>query len=412
MQTLGDSATSSIFEEEDFFARFSTNRSWEPGWLVDHRKEKWQLFQAAKDSWTKDENWRFSPRSRFSLSKITEVTEDKNLLSLSPFDSNFGLFQNLDKMILDFPNELSLLSKLEGPKLGASLNYSLTSSLADNGFFLKTAAKSCVPNTIFVNHGLPPENQISFKTNLIILEPFSELTIIEFVSSNSSEISGDLSSILNAELKEGSKLTRIFVQDSGSNATSHFFENFSIERNASVKNISINLGGLQTRMEIKGNLIGEAAEFDYFSLFLGNHNQLFDQRTMQKHSSPNCRSNLLCKNALNDNSKSIFSGMISVEQQASQTNAYQTNRNLLLSGSSQADSLPGLEIMANDVKCSHGATTSKIDEQEMFYLLSRGIPRKSAERLISMGFLEEIVSKIEDDKLAEETRDKIGSKFD
>jgi Fe-S cluster assembly protein SufD len=132
---------------------------------------------------------------------------------------------------------------------------------------------------------------------------------------------------------------------------------------------------------------------------------------MQFHAAPNCRSNLISKNALNDQSKSVFSGMIKVLPSAYNTNAYQTNRNLLLSNEAQADSLPGLEILANEVKCSHGATTSKIDEQELFYLRSRGIPQKSAENLIALGFLEEILAMVKDEELNESIRHKIESRF-
>ena len=101
-----------------------------------------------------------------------------------------------------------------------------------------------------------------------------------------------------------------------------------------------------------------------------------------------------------------------MEEDASNTNAYQTNRNLLLSNEAEADSLPGLEILANEVKCSHGATTSKIEEQELFYLLSRGIPHRSAEKLISLGFLEEVVEKVNNQDLIEKIRALIESKFD
>ena len=103
--------------------------------------------------------------------------------------------------------------------------------------------------------------------------------------------------------------------------------------------------------------------------------------------------------------------MIKVMPNAANTNSYQTNRNLLLSNTSEADSLPGLEILANEVKCSHGATTSKIDDQELFYLLSRGIPKKSAENLIALGFLDEITSKISDEQCIELVRQKIDSRF-
>ena len=112
-----------------------------------------------------------------------------------------------------------------------------------------------------------------------------------------------------------------------------------------------------------------------------------------------------------DQSKSIFSGMIKVENEARFTDALQTNRNLLMSDEAEADSMPGLEISANEVKCSHGATTSRIDEQELFYLLSRGIKKKNAEKLIALGFFEEIVEEIGLDEQLELARNLITQKF-
>ena len=120
---------------------------------------------------------------------------------------------------------------------------------------------------------------------------------------------------------------------------------------------------------------------------------------------------MLFKNALFDESKSVFSGLIKVDPNAQNTDSFQTNRNLLLSSQSEADSLPGLEILANDVKCSHGATTSKIDDQELFYLQSRGISQKISEKLIVLGFFEEIISRTNSDQITDLLRNEVSNFF-
>ena len=120
---------------------------------------------------------------------------------------------------------------------------------------------------------------------------------------------------------------------------------------------------------------------------------------------------MLSKNILRDQSKSIFSGLIEVAEGAQHSNALQTNRNLLLSDEAEANSLPGLEILANDVKCTHGATTSAIDEDEIFYLQSRGIDKKVAENLIALGFIEEIIDQIPFDEQKENIRNLVSEKF-
>ena len=191
----------------------------------------------------------------------------------------------------------------------------------------------------------------------------------------------------------------------------HNLENIEVQKNAIMSNLAIHLGSAQTRVESKGSLTGAGAEFENLSVTLATQGQLFDQRTMQHHLAPNGKSTLTFKNALADHAKTIFSGLIKVENEAQQTNSYQTNRNLLLSNEAEADSMPGLEILANEVKCSHGATTSKIDDQELFYLLSRGISRAVAERLIILGFFEEVIEKIGVEEQIADVRDRIANSF-
>ena len=139
--------------------------------------------------------------------------------------------------------------------------------------------------------------------------------------------------------------------------------------------------------------------------------QEFDQRTLQSHQAPHTSSNLLYKNALLDQARTIFSGLIIVDPDAQKTDAYQSNRNLLLSDDAEANSLPGLEIQANDVRCTHGATSGHVDEEQMFYLESRGIPPVVARELLVFGFFEEVLNKLENEELHAVLRELIQTKF-
>jgi Fe-S cluster assembly protein SufD len=139
--------------------------------------------------------------------------------------------------------------------------------------------------------------------------------------------------------------------------------------------------------------------------------QEFDQRTLQIHQAPNTSSNLLYKNALLDQAKTIFSGLIVVDPDAQKTDAYQSNRNLMLSDDAEANSLPGLEIQANDVRCSHGATSSRIDPEQEFYLQTRGIAKDAADELLTFGFFEEVLSKLGHEPLHDSLRDLVKAKF-
>jgi Fe-S cluster assembly protein SufD len=139
--------------------------------------------------------------------------------------------------------------------------------------------------------------------------------------------------------------------------------------------------------------------------------QEFDQRTLQIHQAPNTKSDLLYKNALRDQAKTIFSGLIIVDPDAQKTDAYQSNRNLMLSEEAEANSLPGLEIQANDVRCTHGATSSRIDAEQEFYLQSRGIQKEMAAELLTFGFFEDVLNRLENDELHAALRALVQTQF-
>jgi len=142
------------------------------------------------------------------------------------------------------------------------------------------------------------------------------------------------------------------------------------------------------------DLIGEGASGRMSGFYFTDGNQHLDHDTQQNHFAPNTTSDLLFKGALLEKSRSVWQGMIYVAPGAQNTDGYQANRNLILSRGARADSIPGLEIMADDVRCTHGATVGKINPEEIFYLQSRGIPPKDAERLLVGGFFDPIVQRI------------------
>jgi Fe-S cluster assembly protein SufD len=147
------------------------------------------------------------------------------------------------------------------------------------------------------------------------------------------------------------------------------------------------------------------------SVSVADNAQEFDTRTLQDHMSPHTTSDLLYKNALNDRARNTFGGLIRVEPHAHFTDAYQTVRNLLLSDDAEANSMPGLEILADNVKCSHGATSGQVSEDEMFYLLSRGIPATVARQLLVSGFLNEAVDRLDHPAITGLVHELIEQKF-
>ena len=406
-----EQTSESLFCSPSFFNEFADRRSWEPGWLADFRKEKWEEARAIQSN-PKDERWRFSQKVRLGYSKVSDLAQSEDSLSFESPDQNGLILEKMDRMILESPNALREFSNLSGPAMGAEESYLFARAFSAAGFYLRIEKNSRIDQPLVINHTAEGNGLARFHHNFILLEPFSEVTLIEKINSAEVGSGGFFTNLTHVEVGEGAKIHRILVQDLNLKSSFHNLENLVVRKNAFLSNVAVNIGSAQTRVESKGSLAGDGAEFENSSITLGRKNQLFDQRTMQHHLSKNGKSTLTFKNALLEKSKSVFSGLIKVENDAQNTNAYQTNRNLLLSDHAEADSMPGLEILANEVKCSHGATTSKIDDQELFYLLSRGISRSVAERLIVLGFFEEVIEKIDQENLLELVRKCIAQSFD
>jgi Fe-S cluster assembly protein SufD len=165
-------------------------------------------------------------------------------------------------------------------------------------------------------------------------------------------------------------------------------------RDSKLDTLNVSLGGTTTRVDLNARLMGPGSNSDMLGLYFGDGDQHFDHNTSQDHVADHARSDLLYKGALAGKSRSVFRGIIRVHPGAQRTDAYQTNRNLLLSGDARADSLPNLEIQADDVKCSHAATVGQLDAEMLFYLMARGLDREQAERLVVVGFLAEVLGKL------------------
>ncbi len=184
----------------------------------------------------------------------------------------------------------------------------------------------------------------------------------------------------------GAKVTYLCAQNWGEKVVSFQINSTTVERDAAALSLHLNLGASYARLESLSRLAGAGGRSDMLAATVADGTQEFDQRTLQDHLEPHTTSDLLYKNALADASKTIFAGLIRVEPKAQHTDAYQKVRNLMLSDEAEADSMPGLEILADEVRCTHGATRGHVDAEEMFYLLARGIdkaPRRNSSSTVS-----------------------------
>jgi Fe-S cluster assembly protein SufD len=300
----------------------------------------------------------------------------------------------------------------ESTKLGSEKYFGLHSQ------FVKAGSVLYVPKGIeikdpFINYYWTcGENSAVFPHTLIIAEDNAKLSVVDIFFSDTEQNEALNVSVSNIHAANSAKIFRKVIQNWNEKTVSFQLDTTVAHRDSSVKNIAINIGAKRARYENQSRIEGPGAEVKMYSLTVAEENQEFDQRTSQTHIAGNAVSDLLYKNALLDNARTIFSGLIKVAENAQQTDAFQTNRNLLLDPTADANSLPGLEILANDVKCSHGATTGNVDKEELFYMLQRGISKREAMKLMVFGFFEEIIEKVHNDELAESLRSLIHKKFD
>jgi Fe-S cluster assembly protein SufD len=181
-----------------------------------------------------------------------------------------------------------------------------------------------------------------------------------------------------------------------SQETWHFANHHArVERDAELDWVAGGFGAKKGKIRIQNDLSGPGATSRVTGAYFADGEQHMDYDTFQEHMAPSTESDFAFKGALRESARSVWRGMIRVEPEAQKTNAYQENRNLLLSDQAHADSIPGLEIMANDVRCTHGATLGKVNREELFYGMSRGLSRSEAERLIVRGFFQDVLDRIE-----------------
>ena len=174
-----------------------------------------------------------------------------------------------------------------------------------------------------------------------------------------------------------------------------------LERDSELDWVIGGFGSKRGKVWIENDLAGPGATSRVTGAYFADGDQHLDYDTFQEHIAPSTESDFAFKGALRENASAVWRGMIRVEEHAQKTNAYQENRNLLLSHDARADSIPGLEIEANDVRCTHGATIGQIDKLQLFYLMSRGLSRVDAEQLIVRGFFQPILDRIDSDEVRE-----------
>jgi len=414
----------------------------EPEWLSTLRNEGKAQFGILPAPTARDERWRFASVGKLSIdgfapapaptaNKLAELVKRSNLVSaragqLVYADDTQAQFEGISKAlaaqgviylpvleaVAQHPELMQKYFLQESTELGSEKYFGLHAQLVKAGSILYVP-KGVEIEQPFVNYyWTSGERAAVFPHTLIIAEENAKASVVDIFFSETEDNQALNVSVSNIHAASGANVFRKVVQDWNEKTVSFQLDTTVADRDTLVKNLAVNIGAERARFENQTRIEGPGADVKMYSLTVAEESQEFDQRTFQTHNAGNAVSDLLYKNALLDKARTIFSGLIKVAEGAQQTDAYQTNRNLLLDPTAEANALPGLEILANDVKCSHGATTGNVDAEELFYMMQRGIAKRDAMKLMVFGFFEEVIEKVDSDELADNLRQLIRNKFE
>ena len=408
-----------------------------PAWWLDRKRAAYERFAALPMPKRTDEGWRFSNLATLTLEGFSIGRYVPTELSASPFsgisaasltfvNNRFAtrtasaadiaaqhgiIFDTLQNALRQRGDLIKQYLLAQPSKLGSDKFAALHEAFLEDGAFIHVpmGVEAALPVSVF--HYASGPGTAVFPHTLVIAEDHAKVTVADFFRSKTA---GEVQFACGGNdlyAGHGAEVTYIAMQDWSRETLSFQFNATVARRNARVLSVNLHAGARQARHESFSQLQAPGAHSEMLALTIAHGTQEFDQRTLQIHQAPNTSSNLLYKNALLDQAKTIFSGLIVVDPDAQKTDAYQSNRNLMLSDEAEANSLPGLEIQANDVRCTHGTTSARIDREQEFYLESRGIKPAQAQELLVFGFFEKILGKIENRQLHDQLTDIIRQKF-
>ncbi len=403
-----------------------------PAWWLERKRAAYATFASLRLPKRGDEAWRFSSTADLTLDGFAPLSATnttlaplavENVASLT-FVNNTALRGALSVSKLPAGVIVTTLSEAavkhadllkahfmaQPQKLGSEKFAALHTAFVGDGAFIYVPRGVEVPAPILVQHIAAGAGAAVFPHTLVIAEENSKVSVVDtFVSAD--PVAQFACGANDLYAGHGAQLTYIGTQAWSRDTLSFQFNSTIVRRDARVQSLNLHLGARQARHESLSQLQAPGAFSEMLALTVADSAQEFDQRTLQIHQAPNTKSDLLYKNALRDQARTIFSGLIIVDPDAQKTDAYQSNRNLMLSENAEASSLPGLEIQANDVRCTHGATSSRIDPEQEFYLQSRGIAKAMADELLTFGFFEEVLNRLASDELHDALRALIQTQF-
>jgi len=362
--------------------------------FVAERVEAASRFEAANRPTTAEEIWRYSRIEELDLDRyrpvrtataITGVPEGRGLQVDDTFD------------VID--------ADIDVPDLFADLNVAFMSPTV-----LRVPAGTVISEPIVVAHTSPGPGTATFPRLVLDIGEDAEVTVVERFSSPDDEDS-IVFPLLQIRTARAARVKYLAINELGRSSWQIGHQQAIGGRDSTMLLATVALGGQYARVRSEARVDGEGASTKQVALYFAADDQMHDFRTIQDHAAPHGNSDLLFKGAVQDDARSVYTGLIRIRNEAKGTNAFQTNRTLTLSEGSWAESVPNLEIETNDVHCSHASTVGPIDEDQRFYLESRGISSGVAERLIVLGFFDEVLDQLPAPELLAALRQQVADKL-
>ncbi len=409
------------------------SEAFDPPWLQARRADAWEIYRAAPLPSTRSEEWRYTDLARklpladlvplvaevppIVMSNGKGTVPEPLLRAMAEDPDSSGRIVEVDGAVSSVELDESLaaqgvvLSSLRAaarrgdPQVEAFLATkavpasdgkfpALNAALWSDGVFLRVPRGVRLEHPIRLSRWISRGGTATFTRILVVAEANSQVSFVdEMLSPDFDEITL-ANTVVELFSHAGAQIQYVSLQCMGRGGFHLANQRTLAQRDSTLDTLNVALGGSVGRVDLNARLLGPGANSDMLGLYFGDEDQHFDFNTSQDHVAPNAHSDLLYKGALDDAARGVFRGIIRVHKGAQRTDAYQTNRNLILSERAIATSLPNLEIEADDVRCSHGATVGQLDAEALFYLMSRGLNREQAERLVVMGFLGEVLDRL------------------
>ena len=379
-----------------------------PQWLTERRVAAAEAFAAADRPDVSSEEWRYSRIGELDLDAFEPSTEfgdapmprlDVEPAALVRCVNGRVVYADVDQELIDAGVYIGPLAEDANgeQRLGSVAAEAgdyftlLNDAFMDRPVLIDVPRGVVIDRPIVVTHHAAGDGGAAFPRLVVRVGENAEANVMDLHTSEADDHIL-MCPVVELDVEAAGRLGYLKVQEQGGNTWQFGSVLARAERDATIAAATAAFGGAYARTRADTRLVGRGAHGDLMAVYFGEGDQTLDFRTYQDHVAPDTTSNLLYKGVVAGESRSVYTGLIRVRPDARGTNAFQTNRNLKLSDSAWAESVPNLEIENNDVKCSHASTVSPVDEEQRFYLESRGVPTDEAERLIVAGFLGEVLA--------------------